>query len=381
MVLGLSTLAASVAMGQDWAFPVNGSYGDPINWMPNGVPVNPTFNLNSSGYTVTLPSAESADTLTVQTDNPTLDLNGQTLTLLNVDVSTQTAQTGSLTVLGPGNINATSSNATVSVGGNGTGQLIVNGSTINFGGSNGTFISEGAGSAITVENGGGLENAGNGATLNGSVVLNNGTLSVDADISLNGGAMLSNGSSLTAVGNMTLTGTVTVDDSVLSSSNGLATMFTGSLTVSDGGSVFTTGTITLPATTTILSGDVESLDNTSFSGTTTIQLSGSTNDPFRGFSMGDYGGVLDFTLQNSFVPVLGEQFDIFDYTRGGSGVFSAVNLPALGGGESWDISQLYSTGVIRVVPEPAGTTLLVAVAAGVLLRRRRGGISLGSLGH
>jgi hypothetical protein len=308
-------------------------------------------------------------------------LNGQNLTLSDLDVSTQTAQTGSLTVLGPGSIIATASNATVSVGGNGTGQLIVNGAIINFGGSNGTFISEGAGSGITVENGGGLENAGNGATLNGSVVLNNGTLSVEADISLNAGAMLSNGSSLTAVGNMTLTGTVTVDDSVLSSSNGLATVFTGSLIVSDGGSVFTTGTITLPASTTILSGDVDSLDNTFFSGTTTIQLSGSTNDPFTGFNMGDYGGVLDFTLQNSFVPVLAEQFDIFDYTRGGSGVFSAVNLPVLGGGESWDTSQLYSTGVIRVVPEPAGTTLLVAVAAGVLLRRRRGGISLGSLGN
>ncbi|HEX4056063.1 MAG TPA: PEP-CTERM sorting domain-containing protein [Tepidisphaeraceae bacterium] len=378
--LAFSTLASSAALGQNWANPVSGSYGNPANWTPNGVPVNPTFDLNSSGYTVTLPSAESATILTVQTDNPTLDLNGQTLTLgpvfspTGLEISTQAGEIGSLTVLGPGSIIANAYNAVVNVGGSGTGQLIVNGATIDFGGSNGTSLSEGSGSGITVENGGRLVNAENGATLNGSVVLNDGTLSSLADMSLGDGAMLSNHSTLSAVGNMTFDGNVTVDDSTVSSSAGLFTKFTGSLTVSGGGTVGTTGTLTLPVTTTDLSGDIFSDSDMYYSGpgTTTIQLSASTNDPFGGASEGHYAGILDFTLQNSFTPVIGENFNIFDYLGGDVGVFSAVNLPALPGGESWDISHLYSTGVISVVPEPASMTLLVAAAAGVLLRRRRG---------
>jgi hypothetical protein len=289
--------------------------------------------------------------------------------LAEVNVSTLAAQTGSLTVLGPGSIIANSYNASVNVGGGGTGQLIVNGAAINLQGSNGTSVSEALGSGITVENGGSLVNS-QSAILHGSVVPNDGTLSDEGDMSVLGGAMLSNHSTLGAFGNMTFSGNITADNSAISSIAGLAMSFTGSLTLNDNASVSTTGTITLPATTTDLSGDVNSIADTYFSSLLTIQLDGSTHDPFSGESMGHYGGTLDFTLANAFVPVVGEHFDIFDYLAGHTGVFSAVNLPGLPGGESWDTSQLYTAGVITVVPEPTGFALLVVAAASALLSRR-----------
>jgi hypothetical protein len=55
----------SAALGQSWNNPAGGSYGSLTDWTPNGIPTNPTFDLNSAGYTVTLPSAESAQTLVV----------------------------------------------------------------------------------------------------------------------------------------------------------------------------------------------------------------------------------------------------------------------------------------------------------------------------
>jgi hypothetical protein len=373
IALTVSAFAASTAFGENWNNPAGGGYGTLTNWTPNGIPVNPIFDLNSAGYTVTLPSAESAQTLTVQTDNPTLDLSTQTMNLSDVNVSTLAGQNGSLTVLGPGSIIANTNSASVSVGGgSSTGQLIVNAATINFQGSNGTNLSEASGSTITVDNGGKLENS-LAASLHGSVVLNDGTLSDEGDMSALGGAMLSNNSTLGAFGNMTFSGNITVDDSTISSSAGVSMGFTGSLTISNAGSVSTTGVITLPATTTVDSGFIQSIDNTKFSnsGTLTIQLSASTNDPLHGASMGLYGGTLDFILQNAFTPTVGEHFDVFSYLGGNSGLFTGVNLPALPGGESWDTSQLYTAGVISVVPEPASMTLLVSTAAAVLLRRRR----------
>ncbi|MEX0613719.1 MAG: PEP-CTERM sorting domain-containing protein [Pirellulales bacterium] len=49
-----------------------------------------------------------------------------------------------------------------------------------------------------------------------------------------------------------------------------------------------------------------------------------------------------------FSPVAGDVFDILDWGSL-SGMFATLNLPALSSPLTWDMSQLYSTGIVRVV--------------------------------
>jgi fibronectin-binding autotransporter adhesin len=60
------------------------------------------------------------------------------------------------------------------------------------------------------------------------------------------------------------------------------------------------------------------------------------------------GGKLDVQLIAGFVPQQGQAFDLFDAGTV-SGVFPFLTLPALPAGLTWDIGQLYSDGIIRVV--------------------------------
>lgn len=83
------------------------------------------------------------------------------------------------------------------------------------------------------------------------------------------------------------------------------------------------------------------------------------------------GGVLDVVF-DSYTPVGGESFDLFDWTGTLSGTFSSVDLPTLPGQLTWDSTQLYNTGVISIsgVPEPTALGLL-AVGGLLAMRRRR----------
>jgi hypothetical protein len=58
-------------------------------------------------------------------------------------------------------------------------------------------------------------------------------------------------------------------------------------------------------------------------------------------------GTLNVSLINSFTPVIGNSFDILDWTTL-SGTFSTIQLPSLTGA-AWDISQLYTTGTLNVL--------------------------------
>jgi hypothetical protein len=60
------------------------------------------------------------------------------------------------------------------------------------------------------------------------------------------------------------------------------------------------------------------------------------------------GGVLSVSLINGFVPAAGSTFDLLDWGTL-SGTFSSLSLPTLATGQ-WDTSQLYTTGVLSVVP-------------------------------
>ena len=75
----------------------------------------------------------------------------------------------------------------------------------------------------------------------------------------------------------------------------------------------------------------------------------------------------------SFLPAAGDRFDLLDF---GSltGAFTNVELPPLAAGLRWDTSQLYTTGAVSVVPEPAvGVLFLAGLGCGALRRRGRRG--------
>jgi hypothetical protein len=64
-------------------------------------------------------------------------------------------------------------------------------------------------------------------------------------------------------------------------------------------------------------------------------------------------GALQVTLAGSFMPGVGNSFDLLDWGTGGSGgslsgTFAQLSLPPLASGLKWDASQLYMTGVISV---------------------------------
>jgi hypothetical protein len=83
------------------------------------------------------------------------------------------------------------------------------------------------------------------------------------------------------------------------------------------------------------------------------------------------GGTLRVELTDSFIPQLGDAFDLLDFAAV-DGVF-ALQLPTLDDGLRWDASRLYSAGVlaVRTVPEPASLVLLVLGAAAFAVARRR----------
>jgi hypothetical protein len=84
------------------------------------------------------------------------------------------------------------------------------------------------------------------------------------------------------------------------------------------------------------------------------------------------GGSLDVTLPSGFLPANGEQFQLLYTSQGASitGAFNSVELPSLPDGETWDTSDLYTTGIISVVPEPTSAGLM-SFSGMLLLRRRR----------
>jgi T5SS/PEP-CTERM-associated repeat protein len=63
----------------------------------------------------------------------------------------------------------------------------------------------------------------------------------------------------------------------------------------------------------------------------------------------ELAGRLSIEAEPGFVPTAGQTFDVMDFTSV-SGVFDAVELPALPEGLTWNTSQLYSTGSVSIAP-------------------------------
>lgn len=74
------------------------------------------------------------------------------------------------------------------------------------------------------------------------------------------------------------------------------------------------------------------------------------------------------------LPTAPDEYDILDFgaLTGPLAWSDIIELPTLGGALSWDLSDLDTQGIIRVVPEP-GSLLLLIAAVPALARRRRAG--------
>lgn len=150
-----------------------------------------------------------------------------------------------------------------------------------------------------------------------------------------------------------------------------------------GGSGSTSGALTVNGVVnpgTAGAGTLTVNGNGTFVGGSTalFQIGGATAGQFDKLSLTGTltaGGTLDVDLINGFTPTAGNSFDILDFTTA-TGAFS-LSLPSLGGGLSWNTSQLLTTGTISVaaaiasVPEPGAAALAVLGGGALVVRARR----------
>jgi hypothetical protein len=292
--LAFSIFLCTTALAQNWQNPAGGDFNNGANWAGGQFPTNPVFNLNSSGYTATLSSSADVQSLTVQNDNPTINLNGMTLGVgtglgTTVNIASQAGQTGSLTLVGPGTLAVSDSPGNVIIGTGG--QLTINGAELSQSGNGQNTQVAGP---LTIENGGSLVVDDGGAPFNAT-----------APITITTGGMLNS-----------FYGTVSV----------------GTLNIELGPSNYSTDSVSIY----------------------TLKSSGPVN----------------IALAPGFTPTPLHNLDVARVNDYESGSFRVpANLPALPNGETWDTSEFSNFGELQVVPEPAGSAILVA-AGGLLLRRR-----------
>jgi autotransporter-associated beta strand protein len=99
-------------------------------------------------------------------------------------------------------------------------------------------------------------------------------------------------------------------------------------------------------------------------------IRGSQYDAFDFTDLATLGGTLQITLIDAFSPSSGNQFLLFQGPQ--TGTFSAMDLPSLSAGLTWDTSRLYSSGMIEVVAIPEQATFVqLAVALTAFPWRRR----------
>jgi fibronectin-binding autotransporter adhesin len=276
-------------------------------------------------------------------------------------------------------------------------------------GSNGTTTLTGAGSNWTASGDMSIGNAGTGAlsVLDGAKVSNvNGNIGVVAGsfgvVTVSGPGSWWQNNSVVAVGvsgagqlnvlnralvtstngrigrELNSSGAVTVDgfqsywDCTGALTIGLGGTGTGNLSVTNGGLVSASGgmtigplgTVTGDATiyAAVLNGGLVGPGNSlgalfvsgsytqTTGGTLQIELASSTNYDKLQINGGiTFGGTLEVGLVGGYIPRGGSySFDILDWTGAHAGAFSNIYLPTADGTLTWDLSQLYTSGVISV---------------------------------
>jgi autotransporter-associated beta strand protein len=197
------------------------------------------------------------------------------------------------------------------------------------------------------------------------------------DVVSTGGGLTKDG-----VGVLTLTGTNTYTGITLVSAGTL--LVNGSLSSSSavtvdvgtlGGTSGTMGEVTVNSGGTFAPGSsigTLNLGSLMLGGASLFEINASTNTSDLAIvsALLSFGGTLNVTNLAGTLSS-GQSFNLFDWGTT-SGSFTSVTLPGLGSGLAWDQSNLYSTGVIAVIPEPSAAALLGGFGLLALLRRRRG---------
>jgi hypothetical protein len=292
-------------------------------WGYNGSAANVTFQNGAIG---SLGPARIGDFTTTNTAGVFNVLSGANCDTADLNLATGGGTNVSATVNVQGDNSALTMRqaATLTAGNATSGKVDINVGTMLSTGTGSTF-STGTGTAtirrsatVTVGNG---ANKGK-LNLNGNTTIDGAVVSVAAGSSINVAAdkKLSFHNSAVLKGDGTLTGLVS----------------------NTSGQVTPSGVLTINGTF-----------NQNTLGKLLIELGGTTvgtqYDRLSVAGLVTLNGTLDVKLINSFNPAVGNSFDILDWTTL-SGTFATQNLPALTGAKTWDLSALYTTGVISVAP-------------------------------